>query len=141
MFDFLKNNLRRYPRIIKRYRALQWRKHIWSDWFNTYINKNRIQYDTPFGFKMVARNYIANRLMKDGNFENEEIELITSKLKGVDIFVDVGANIGFYTCLACSLEKYVIAIEPQTLNLKCLYENLTINQCQNVEVFPIGLSN
>jgi len=90
---------------------------------------------------MIARNYIANHIMMDGIFEKEEVELIKKNLADTDVFVDVGANIGLYTCIARSLGKYVIAIEPQPQNLYCLYANLNNNNWQNTEVFPLGLSN
>lgn len=141
MLTFIKRHLRHYPKIKKAYNSLQWKKHIWSDWLNTYIYKKTIQHDTQFGFKMIARNYIANRMMMDGTFEIEETELIQKYLSYADVFVDVGANIGFYTCIARSLGKYAIAIEPQPQNLYCLYANLRNNNWQDTEVFPLGLSN
>jgi FkbM family methyltransferase len=141
MLTFIKNHLRRYPKIKKGYNYFLREKHIWSDWLNTYIFKKTDQFDTPFGFKMVARHYVANRMMKDGIFETEEVELIKNKLPTVDVFVDVGANIGFYSCIACSLGKYVVAVEPQSQNLDCLYTNLNNNNWQSAEVFPLGLSN
>lgn len=141
MLTFIKHHLKRSPNIMKAWNSLQWKKHIWSDWLNTYIYKKTIQYDTPFGFKMVSRNYIANRMMMDGTFETEEVELIQKNLSDADVFVDVGANIGFYACIARSLRKYVVAIEPQPQNLLCLYANLNNNNWQDTEVFPLGLSN
>ena len=141
MLYFIKNNLRRYPYIRKAWNSLQWKKHIYSDWLYTYIFKKTIQSDTPFGFKMIARNYIANRMMTEGTFETEEVELIKNNILNSDVFVDVGANIGFYTCIACSLGKYVVAIEPQPQNLYCLYANLNNNNWPDTEVFPLGLSN
>ena len=141
MLASIKHHLRRYPKIKKAHSSLQWKMHIWSDWFNTYLSKKIIQFDTPFGFKMIARNYIANRMMMNGTFETEEVELIKNNLADTDVFVDVGANIGLYTCIARSLGKYVVAIEPQPQNLYCLYANLNNNNWQNTEVFPLGLSN
>jgi len=141
MLTFIRHHLRRYPKIKKVYNSLMWQRLIWSDWFNTYINKKNIQFDTSFGFKMITRNYIANRMMMEGTFETEEIELIKKNLSNSDVFIDVGANIGLYTCLAHSLGKYVVAIEPQPQNLYCLYANLNNNDWQNTEVFPLGLSN
>lgn len=141
MLTFIKHHLRRYPKIKKAYHSLHWKKHICSDWLNTYIFKKTIQYDRRFGFKMLSRNYIANRMMMNGTFETEEVELIQKNLSDADVFVDVGANIGFYTCIARSLGKYVIAIEPQPQNLFCLYANLNNNNWQDTEVFPLGLSN
>jgi FkbM family methyltransferase len=123
------------------FNSLQWQKHIWSDWFNTYIFKKTILFDTPFGFKMSTRNYIANRMMIEGIFEMEEVELIKRTLSNADVFVDIGANIGLYTCIARSLGKYAVAVEPQPQNLDCLYSNLNNNNWQDTEVFPLGLSN
>jgi FkbM family methyltransferase len=141
MLTSIKHHLGRYPKIKKAYSSLRWKKHIWSDWFNTYISRKTISFDTPFGFKMITRNYIANRMMMKGTFETEEVKLIKMNLSSADVFVDVGANIGLYTCMACSFGKYVVAIEPQPQNLECLYANLNNNNCQNIEVFPLGLSN
>jgi len=53
----------------------------------------------------------------------------------------VGANIGIYTCLAASLGKRVIAVEPLPSNLRCLYQNIKSNGFSGVEVFPMGLSS
>jgi FkbM family methyltransferase len=79
--------------------------------------------------------------MMAGIFEMEEVELIKSILKNSDVFVDVGANIGLYTCIARSLGKQAIAVEPQSQNLECLYSNLKNNNWNDTEVFPLGLSN
>ena len=133
MLDSTKYSLRRYPKIKNTYNTLRWKQHIWSDWLNTYIFKKTIQYDTPYGFKMISRNYIANRMMMDGTFETEEVEIIRKNLLNADVFVDVGANIGFYTCIARSLGKYAIAIEPQPQNLSCLYTNLN-NTSKNLDL-------
>ena len=141
MLTFIKHYLRRYPKIKKAYGSLGWKKYMWSDWLYTYIFKKTIQFDTPFGFKMITRNYIANRMMMNGTFETKEVELIKKNLSNSDIFVDVGANIGLYTCIARALGKHAVAIEPQPQNLECLYANLNNNNLQNTEVFPLGLSN
>jgi hypothetical protein len=37
MLNFIKYHLRRYPKYMKAWNSLQWKKHIWSDWLNTYI--------------------------------------------------------------------------------------------------------
>lgn len=141
MIDLIKNHLKKYQIIFKLYGYLRWKKYIWSDWLNTVIFKTATQFDTPFGFKMIARNYIANRMMMDGIFEPEEVEIIKRNISDSDVFVDVGANIGLYTCIACSLGKHVLAVEPQPQNLECLYANLSNNNWQKTDVFPIGLSN
>lgn len=91
---------------------------------------------TPYGFK-----FSGNETMIRGRFEPRETEIIIQQLASADVFVDVGANIGFYTCLARSMGKYTIAFEPLIENLRCLYRNLRENSWNDVEVYPLGLSN
>jgi FkbM family methyltransferase len=80
--------------------------------------------------------------MLTGQFEAEEAKVFASELQGCEVFIDVGANIGYYTCLACQLKKEVIAFEPMAYNLRFLYENLKLNGWQDqVEVLPIGAGN
>lgn len=137
----IKKCFRKYPQLKEAYQSIVWEKHIFSDFCNTYIFKAKKEVPTPYGFTLVSRNYIANRMMLDGTFEPDEIYIIKSHLQTADVFVDVGANIGYYACLACSLSKNVVAFEPQPQNLECLYANLSSNGWSNTEVFPVGLSH
>jgi FkbM family methyltransferase len=95
---------------------------------------------TPYGFAMIAGNSLHHRLMQDGTFEPDEVALTAECLEDCDVFVDIGANIGFYSCLARSMGKQAVAIEPQEQNLRYLYANLLANDWADVEVFPLGLS-
>ncbi len=129
---------------LKRHRSLvafhSWLKSgVMSDWLNTYFVRRRTAVLTPLGFKLVSGNYVANRAMQAGTFEVEETAIIRHHLSSADIFVDVGANIGLYTCLARSEGKYVVAIEPQPQNLACLYASLSLNNWTDTEVYPLGL--
>lgn len=90
---------------------------------------------TPFGFKLAG-----NAAMAAGDFETDEIEVFLRYLKNASICIDVGANIGLYSCLAATHGKHVIAIEPLAVNLTALYRNLLNNGLSDVEVFPVGLS-
>ena len=90
---------------------------------------------TPYGFRVMG-----NKAMQDGTFEPEETLLIRQCLGKASVFIDVGANIGFYACLARSLEKHVIAVEPCQQNLEFLYANLKANGWDDVEVHPVGLA-
>jgi FkbM family methyltransferase len=79
--------------------------------------------------------------MQDGSFEADEVGLVTRLLNDADVVVDIGANVGFYTCMARQAGKHVLAIEPVRSNLDLLYRNLALNGWQDVEVWPLGLSN
>lgn len=58
-------------------------------------------------------------------------------------FVDIGANIGYFSVLASkkvSDTGKVFAIEPYAYNIKLIQKNIALNQCENVEVLPFALS-
>lgn len=77
--------------------------------------------------------------METGAFEESEIALLREQLQTGDVFVDIGANIGLFSCLARSLGCTVVAIEPLSDNLRWLYANLTANGWDDTEVIPIGM--
>lgn len=114
-------------------------KRIMFDWAATHVFKGSRAVTTPFGFKLVASRYLGNNWMAEGKFEVEEVKISQRVLKEVDVFIDVGANIGYYTCLAGVDKVPVLAFEPYPRNLWNLYESIRINEQQGVEVFPIAL--
>ncbi len=91
---------------------------------------------TPYGFKLSG-----GRSMSDFTFEKEEIAAFTRYLNHAAVCMDIGANVGLYTCLAASLGKPVVAVEPLPRNLKLLRKNLAANGFTSVQVLPFGLSN
>jgi hypothetical protein len=91
---------------------------------------------TPWGFKLAG-----NALMAQGLFEPDETLLIRTLVQDADVFINIGANIGYYCCHALDLGKPIIAFEPVQRNLLYLYKNIKANQWKNAEIFPIALSN
>jgi FkbM family methyltransferase len=90
---------------------------------------------TPLGFQ-----FSGHRPMLDGTFEPDETKYLSSQLDTSDVFVDVGANIGYFTCLARARGVHAIAIEPLQSNLRALYSNVAANGwVDNVEVFPVAV--
>ena len=79
--------------------------------------------------------------MQDGSYEHDETLKIINLIKKADVFIDVGANMGYYTCIARSMGLKVLAVEPLWHNLQFLYGNLEVNDWPDVEIFPLGLSN
>ena len=90
---------------------------------------------TPHGFRMAG-----HAAMQSGNFEPEEVMLVRNLLAERDVLVDIGANVGLYTCLARSLGRRAIAVEPLPANLRFLRANLAANGWQDTEVAPLGLA-
>jgi FkbM family methyltransferase len=89
----------------------------------------------PRGFKLIGPSS-----MRDGSFEPNETSQLVDLLKDTAVFVNVGANIGYYVCIARSCGVHVVAVEPLDRNLQILKKNLDLNDWRDVEVFPIGLA-
>jgi FkbM family methyltransferase len=73
---------------------------------------------------------IAPYLLLDGIWEPEITALVQRLLKPGMTFVDVGANIGYYTLLATKQVGHtgkVYAFEPEPLNFELLRKNVIVN--------------
>ena len=92
--------------------------------------------ETPHGFR-----FIGNDRMASGTFEPDETAAIAGFSSPGRVYVDVGANYGYYVCLARARGADVVAIEPLSDNLSLLYANLETNGWNDVEVFPLGVSS
>lgn len=89
---------------------------------------------TSYGFRLAG----APDMSKE-DFEEDSVPVFLDCLETHDAVVDIGANIGFYSCLASSRGKRVVAFEPSRRNLRFLFMNLWENEFRDVEVFPLGL--
>jgi FkbM family methyltransferase len=96
---------------------------------------------TPYGFKLSGSSSVHHLAMQEGTFEPEETQIFKEFLVGSDVFVDVGANIGFYSCMARYAGKHVVAVEPLAKNLEFIYKNTAVNGWDDIEVFPVGLND
>lgn len=122
------------------YSRYGWKAHILMDWWGARIWTRTREVEVPLGFKLSAGIHPAYAQMRLGTFEIPETKLLASLLPNAGHFVDVGANLGYYTCYALSLGIPVVAFEPQARNLHCLYRNLKANGwADEAEVFPIAL--
>src|SRR5208282_1091860 len=90
---------------------------------------------TIYGFKLAG-----DARMASSDFELDEVETFLELLESHDTVLDIGANVGFYSCLAASRGKHVLSFEPSPRNLRFLYRNLWENHFQSTEIFPIGLA-
>ena len=77
-----------------------------------------------------------------GHYEPEETEFLQSVLRPGDTFIDVGANVGYFTLLgarAVGTEGQVLGFEPDRWNHWLLKENVSINSFSNVRLFRAAL--
>ena len=106
-----------------------------------YVRDSRGLNNNPKLSKMGFK-FLGNQEMQNGVFEVLETRIVERILSKVDTFVNVGANIGYYTCIALRNKKRVIAFEPIDLNLKYLLKNVEANGwSEGCEIFPLALSN
>src|SRR6266446_6904074 len=89
---------------------------------------------TIYGFTLAG-----DRRMASSDFEPDEVKTFLELLEDHDTVLDIGANVGFYSCLAASRGKHVVSFEPSQRNLNFLYRNLWENKLYCAEVFPVGL--
>jgi len=76
--------------------------------------------------------------------ENNLCNFLSKHLKKGDVFIDIGAHIGYYTILASKEvgeEGKVVAFEPFIANFNRLVKNIKLNQCKNVISECFAISN
>ncbi len=87
---------------------------------------------------------ISSTIRATGQWEPFETRIILENLNAGDVFVDIGANIGYYTIVTANQvgpNGKVIAYEPETNNFCLLQDNIGINQLNNVTSANCGLSD
>ena len=113
--------LKRFPRLNAAYHGYRECKHML-----------RPPVKNPQGFW-----FTGNKLMQSGQFE-----LVQEMLGDVDVLINIGANIGYYCCMALDRKKQVIAFEPLPKNVEFLMKNIALNGMEeSIEIFPMALSS
>jgi FkbM family methyltransferase len=87
---------------------------------------------------------IGSFLRTNANYESDVTELVRSRLRPGDCFVDVGASFGYFTALASSIvgpSGKVIAIEPGPQNQTLLLLNARLNGAVDAEIHQTALSD
>ena len=120
---FIKSIVEPYPYVAKLMRDLR-----------DLLDRQQPPEVTPWEFKLCGDSQMAS-----GRFEPIETKLVRDLLKDVEVFVNVGANIGYYCCHALSAGKPCVAVEPISRNVYYLLRNIKINGWEEMaEVFPVA---
>ena len=90
----------------------------------------------PPGFDYVKKAFEDTKI-----WEPRTTEWLTDYLKPGMTFVDVGAQVGYYSVLAAKLGARVFSFEPSSFSRALLEKNLAQNDCENVRIFPLALSD
>lgn len=92
---------------------------------------------TPLGFK-----FTGSKQMEAGLFEPAETRLVASLAPRFSTLINVGANVGYYCCLALQAGARVVAFEPMPVNQRALYRNIRANGwADRFECYPVALSD
>ncbi len=87
-------------------------------------------------------SYLTQLLFWEGYQNFEYTKIFLSLIKKVNVFYDIGSNIGYYALLA-EMENpdiQVVAFEPASGPLYFLKKNVSINNFNNIKVEDIALS-
>jgi len=120
--------------------------------------RNRLMKYWPLAGKVVLRvkgvklkmhsngdDGIVDYLAYKKKWETAEINIWYILIKRADLFLDIGANTGFYTIFSSLLNKEVeiVSFEPHPANFERLVKNIKINKCKNVTTYQkaVGDSN
>ena len=76
--------------------------------------------------------------------ERYEADLVQRLLSGDDVFWDVGANVGYFTLVAATAlanRGQIVAFEPGKNAYARLTENISLNSYQNIQTFPVAVTD
>ena len=103
--------------------------------------KPAVQTRHGFAMNLDLAEFVDRTIFCTGEWEPRETALIADLLKPGDVFIDVGANIGYFTVLASRLvgaTGKVIAIEANPRTFKRLEANVALNRCANVDLCHVA---
>lgn len=116
--------------------------------YNHILRRINIEYDAKTYFGATLRcnldDMIPRMIFYFGFWEPNNSALISSILQPGDVFVDVGANIGYYTLLASSLvgpSGKVISIEASPEIFAQLSKNVAANSNSNTRLLNLAASD
>src|SRR5262245_33163632 len=103
------------------------RMHPWQMKARVFdLRQKRLVRLDDFGLYVMPNDYIGAHIDVHHSYEEHVTSVIRNELREGSIFLDLGANIGYFSMLACSLVKEtgkVIAFEPNPQNLQLIYES------------------
>jgi FkbM family methyltransferase len=96
----------------------------------------RVEYSPKIALDIVVRD-----TLRQGSFEAREVEILRSHTSESGVFIDVGANIGYFTLLASrwvGSAGWVYAFEPVRQTYMLLRRNIALNNSVNVTTFQVA---
>ena len=105
---------------------------------NEVIIKNK---DTLFVLNL--KNPIDREIYLKGHYEKEQINFLSEEIKKnkINLFLDIGAHMGFYSISISKKNITTYSFEPVEKNYEQLKKNKSINNISNIFLYNIALSN
>jgi len=108
-----------------------------------FFGLTKLDFKIEFDFGLLDEAILFDTLSRGDVYEKDVTNYVLKNFRDGDIFLDVGANIGYYTLLAASLSKsgkvYSVEANPQVY--KRLLNNIQINGFTNVFSFNVAAGN
>lgn len=124
------------------------RKFIYDAVYIRYCGWRRMELvgQTVFGAKMrlTLPDSIQTKIFLTGTWEPSITKFISSTLRLGDIFVDIGANVGYYSLLASKIvgnAGKVYAFEASPSIFRRLADNASMNNAKNIVLHHVAVSN
>jgi FkbM family methyltransferase len=145
--DLLKNNRQRSLKLLDRFAfALRLRPAALGSMIIKFFGPEdrRLIISTSSGLQIYADpfTYLGGELNQTQAFEPDTEELIRSNLSAGGVFLDVGANEGYFSALAGTVvgpSGFVVAIEPQSRLQNIIALNLLLNGVKRSRVYMNAL--
>jgi FkbM family methyltransferase len=99
------------------------------------------------GFKMYARAndlFIGGPIIRGVPYEAHVVRRLRPFLKPGTVFVDIGANIGYFSLIAASMvgsAGRVLAFEPNIDNCELIKLSMRANRFENITVYPFAVAD
>lgn len=114
-----------------------------------FLGSRQMHVDIPqLGLRYVVLNssLIGRLLLRNGMYEEHIINWVTTHFQpdSGGVFVDVGANFGWYSCLFARIagdRGRVFLFEPESGNADLLAKNLELNDARNCKLFRAAVGN
>ena len=89
------------------------------------------------------KNYSRSLLSKVALHDERDINFFIKNIDDKSIFIDCGANQGFYTIPIAASNKNckIIAFEPSVQEMEYLNQNISLNNIKNIETSYLGIGD
>ncbi|PYI83285.1 MAG: hypothetical protein DME26_15235, partial [Verrucomicrobia bacterium] len=123
----------------------KWGLRTKKEWFADRIVRVQLPARKSFKLASLSDNYLSFELFwrGAGYYEPITTRVAQQLARPGDTFIDVGANIGFYSLVVVTTRPQikVIAFEPNPKNYALLAENVRANQLTQITCEPVALSD